>query len=811
MTTVISARAIRRPWAGVAGLAVLLIVAIGAWWSRRIEAHVDPAKPPLAAFDDYVYYYPTTRFAFAELRAGRLPLWNPHQHAGTPFLATGQHGLLYPPNLLYLALPMAIAERAAAVLHLTLAGLGAALLARAWRQSWIAATTAGVAFALAPAVTGLVYLPPHLYAVAWIPWQLLLLDRMLAAPRPWAWAVLLGMCCAAQYLGGYPMFGLMAAYLLAAYFCFWHWRRRRLADARHRLATTTAAVTLAALLAAAFSAPDLLPRLELARLSLRGLTALSLEQAAVDSVPPWQSVLRALLPMHDVEGVLPHAYLAVPLLLLAGLGVAARSGRSAAWFLVGTTVVSWVLAWGTYTPLFRLYYALPGGGAFRCPYRFFPVTALGVALLCGGGVDALERDRVPATAVRATAWAVALLGLVLILAGRFARLPDAIAPPASIPPMFPLFMMPAERPASLVTALGWRLIAATVWLVAYLRAGGRSRRMVVATLPVLVYATLFVATRNSVALPFTHPELHTMPETVAAFLRERQGIDRTYVAPTSWPIGPPGRHLPARSGMLHGLYAVNDRENVYAKRFAEYVALMLPSGTERDRAELLNRLHLPAYIPQGEVLVRADSPNLRLLDLLGTHFVVEGTGATFHADTAPERFERVFDGDGVRIYRNVDALPRAFLVHAIEVTPPDRVLDRLVDPAFDPRTTALVEVAPPVPLATPPAGRSERTQVVRYAADEVVIDVDAAAAGLLVLTDQHYPGWTAEVDGRPTPILVTDYVFRGVPVGPGTHRLVFRFAPRSFRRGLVLAGLGLLVACAAVVATSDFAGRARVR
>ncbi|MDH3214463.1 MAG: hypothetical protein OEM05_18455, partial [Myxococcales bacterium] len=37
---------------------------------------------------DFVnYYLPNAEYAGSRLAAGELPLWNPHQSAGTPFLA----------------------------------------------------------------------------------------------------------------------------------------------------------------------------------------------------------------------------------------------------------------------------------------------------------------------------------------------------------------------------------------------------------------------------------------------------------------------------------------------------------------------------------------------------------------------------------------------------------------------------------------------------------------------------------------------------------------------------------------------------
>ena len=63
--------------------------------------------------------------------------------------------------------------------------------------------------------------------------------------------------------------------------------------------------------------------------------------------------------------------------------------------------------------------------------------------------------------------------------------------------------------------------------------------------------------------------------------------------------------------------------------------------------------------------------------------------------------------------------------------------------------------------------------------------------GLVVVADMHYPGWTLTVDGRPAEILKTNRAMRGVSLPAGTHHLVFRYEPGSFRLGILLTLAGL--------------------
>jgi len=102
----------------------------------------------------------------------------------------------------------------------------------------------------------------------------------------------------------------------------------------------------------------------------------------------------------------------------------------------------------------------------------------------------------------------------------------------------------------------------------------------------------------------------------------------------------------------------------------------------------------------------------------------------------------------------------------------------VTDPAFRPGEEAVVEA--PLPVLAPPAA-------------------EVTAPALLVLTDTFFPGWEARVDGTPAPILRADYAFRGVALGAGEHRIVFRYRPWSFYTGVALAAGALALALGAAV------------
>jgi hypothetical protein len=108
------------------------------------------------------------------------------------------------------------------------------------------------------------------------------------------------------------------------------------------------------------------------------------------------------------------------------------------------------------------------------------------------------------------------------------------------------------------------------------------------------------------------------------------------------------------------------------------------------------------------------------------------------------------------------------------------------------RSTAIVaaDSAQRLPASPASCDAGPAATLTRYDPQDVAMVVPASSrGGLVVLTDQWYPGWTATVDGRDAPILRVDTALRAVAVGPGSHTIEYRYAPRWPVHGLGVTAL----------------------
>jgi hypothetical protein len=172
--------------------------------------------------------------------------------------------------------------------------------------------------------------------------------------------------------------------------------------------------------------------------------------------------------------------------------------------------------------------------------------------------------------------------------------------------------------------------------------------------------------------------------------------------------------------------------------------------------------------------------------------------AAANVDAAGPRWKHVVDAGPVAIFENLRALPRAWLVNSERVAPGPQQLEIIRtgkisgETKWQPLDEALVERPSGVafPKEKPPPGRAE---IIGRTPNRVQVATDSFTASLLVLADNYYPGWRAEVDGRAARIMRVNYNQRGVALPAGRHVVTFSYQPASVLIGLLVSGLSLML------------------
>lgn len=123
------------------------------------------------------------------------------------------------------------------------------------------------------------------------------------------------------------------------------------------------------------------------------------------------------------------------------------------------------------------------------------------------------------------------------------------------------------------------------------------------------------------------------------------------------------------------------------------------------------------------------------------------------------------------------ALPRASLYTNWQVsTNQDSTLQTLTAQDFDPKKTVLVSEPMPAPSGNTLSGNDAVAVPIKsYAPKDIVLDAQATAPSVMLLTDKYDPNWRVYVDGKPTELFRANFIMRGVFLTPGEHTVEFKF------------------------------------
>jgi hypothetical protein len=724
------------------------------------------------------------RLAVSELRAGRIPLWNPYSYCGSP---SARWETFCPFNVIYYVWPSPVTLAWIQVVKSIVAGMGAYVFFR---------RCLGVGYW--PAAHGAWCYPltgyfvlwqgyPLSHVIAWFGWVLLATDFAIRRPAGWGGPGLaLFTGCAVVSRGEVAAQVLLASGMYAVWCVVDEYRGRLTSSAAVRGIVTCGGGWALGLL---LSTPYLLPMVEYSATGSR----LSERAAGLEDRPPvgWEAVPQVVIPeiyganrwdsLRIVKGPPPEssatAYAGLlATLLVAPLGWCSSRHRSfnALWAVLGFAAIAWTLNVPGIVSLLRL----PGINLFS-HNRFVFVTAFSILATAVAGLDYLSRARSQDAPPRRE-WICTWLGLAVTLAAwcmyRAIELPEQV-----ISATEPGFAGPLQKDVGGLVC--WNFTRT------YLVAAGLCLLTVCGWMGVWMVETFWNLLRRFAGLLL-----------VGELLWSAYGInpqaDRALYFPDvralSWlSAAPDGRALgvdclPARILEAYGLRDLRGYDGVDPARLVDLMDLArAPDFPANPFGKLQWYRPALSFGSEGEVRV---SPILSMLNL--RYLIWRGT--------LPAGARSILTSGVYDVLENPRCLPRVFVPRRVEAVPDHvRRLQLIAQDSFDARDVAYLEDNVRLPADCCGAARIE-SETPR----EVTVSVDMQTEGLVVLADLWDRGWNAFLDGASVPILRTNHALRGVVVPAGASKLVFRYEPRNFVWGVRLFGASvsfLMVWGAAIV------------
>ena len=92
------------------------------------------------------------------------------------------------------------------------------------------------------------------------------------------------------------------------------------------------------------------------------------------------------------------------------------------------------------------------------------------------------------------------------------------------------------------------------------------------------------------------------------------------------------------------------------------------------------------------------------------------------------------------------------------------------------------------------AGAATGAVVVSDRPGHIIVRTAAPDSQQLSITERFHPGWSATLEnGTELPVIALRGDFVACLVPPGSHRIDFRFRPRSFILGSIISGAGIIL------------------
>lgn len=725
-------------------LAIVLLIAL--WWLFfwRLFTPNAADRVSLIKGDFSGQFVAFASYQYQRLAAGEVPLWNPYNNGGLPFIADTQAAVFYPPRLITIALSHLSggwtynALQMEMTAHVLLYSLLMYLFIRRLtssqqidqRGSIFGSFVAAVIAAYGGFTSGY---PPLQLAILeagiWLPLAALGIHTATRGENfRWLWLCLTGFALGLSWMAGHPQTTFFLTYFLIAYLAY------RVYLQRYSWRIFLVGAALFGLVAFGLAAVQLVPGVEY----LLQTTRAGLGFDAKGNGFPFQDILQFVFPTS--VSLWSPLYVGIVGLVLALTAIWRNLPESRFWGIVA--FVALLLSFGANSVFFHtLYNLLPGLNFFRGQERAAYLVANSFAMLAGMSaahiIGSQTRLNFSTSGFNTKIFSIAppytIRHAILLLVG-FMTAVTTIT--------FVLWLGNAEDYAEISLMIFSTLIAAALlFLLPRLSAEPQNNRFAVLLCALLVFELFTVNMDNSNYESIPAEDKLQAPTVLQPLMEDNAGIYR-----------------------VDGFRGLTDN-------YGSLYNIMDMRGIS------------PLFLSGPHAIIERDYINPRAWEVFAVRYVF--TDWT----ELPVESEMVSGGEdrwgGINVHQLSDPRPFAMLIYNVDVAPGDTFAHELLfTPDYNPRTNIILERDPGIPLRAeiPPDAAAT---VIEFAPEAFSIETTTPTSAILSIAHVDYSGWQATIDGEPIEILRAYGGLSAVVVPSGTHQISFIYDPLSYKIGTI--------------------------
>ncbi|MFQ6104895.1 MAG: hypothetical protein ACE5OP_11490 [Candidatus Glassbacteria bacterium] len=700
-----------------------------------------------------------------------LPLWDPYILGGLPFVDAMHGDTFYPTTILKFFIPIFRALGYKLIIHIFFAGITSYHCAKSFGISRLSSMFVALSYMFSANLVSLVY-GGHggkIYVITIFPLSMYLLNRGFDSRKTFHF-ILFGASIGLMVLTAHIQMAYFALWGIGLYFLYRLYGIR--GEGRKALSKITTRFILSLGLGISLSALQLIPPyIYLNRYSPRAEGGRGYEFATSWSLH-MEEVASLVFP--DFSGIdtgsegtywgrnffkINSEYSGILPVLFAVLAVCLHRRGNLFWLMISLLAIIYGL--GANTPVFKLFYAaLPGVKVFRAPSLITFIFTFSVVLMAGMGLDAIreasEAERVAKT-IRVLLVTLSALWVFILFVSispeKFFAIWLKIFYPNITDERFAIL----SKTRSGIIAGMWIIGTIALLAVASLY---MARKDWAGNFPLIIFIISLCTVGDlwridSRFIQVVSPDRYFSRDKVVDFLKMQQGKFRVFPIPGTYP-----QNFLA----YHRIEEITGHHGNELKRYREF--------TGEDN------LSQP-----------------RFLNLLNVKYLL--TRSQFRHPL----FKKVFSSGGITVFKNLESLPRAFVVHCYEVQEKESVLSRLRDESFDYRNCIILEKKPDVEpeISGKTTGNGEWARLEYESPNSFYLECNLEEPGFVFMSENYYPSWKAYEGDVEIQILRCDYIFRAVYLAQGEHRIHFKFESTPLKVGFLITLLSTTIIAAAVV------------